>query len=171
MRTVVESKLGPLNALTGIGVCATGPVEQYKKNPQIQIADASAIRLQSQIPKQGVTSTQQIKPASLKSDRNVEHIEAYRAPFYVGKQVMACGVLAAASKFAKGVYLNLDKQYPNQTLTLVLWDESVAPIEANFGALNSLIGRTFCALGTVEQYKKSLQIQIENPQFLRLMKG
>ncbi len=172
MRAAVESKLGPLNALTGMNVCATGDVEQYKKNPRIQIANASAIHLQSQRPQQGTSSSQKVivtSSASAQADSNAERIEAYRAPFYVGKQVMACGVLAGTSKFAKGVYLNLDKKYPNQTLTLVLWDESVAPIEAKFGSLHGQVGRTFCALGTVENYKKSLQIQIENSQFLRLM--
>lgn len=169
VRTVIESKLGALNELTGIEVCATGQMEQYKQKPQMQIKNATAIRLQSLLPQQGVSSSQQTKSVTAKENSNVERIEAYRAPFYVGKQVMACGVLAGTSQFSKGLYLSLDKKYPNQTLTLVLWDENVAPIEAKFGSLNRQIGQTFCALGTIEKYKQSLQIQIENPQFLRLM--
>lgn len=156
----VEGKLGKLNNLQGTEVCATGVMEQYKQHPQIKIADSLAIDLLSKT---------WVQTNKAEMDGNAERIEAYRAPFYVGKQVMACGVLAGTTKFAKGTYLSLDKKYPNQTLTLVLWDESVAAIEAKFGSLNGQVGRTFCALGTVEKYKKSLQIQIENPQFLRLM--
>lgn len=156
----VESKLGRLEELNGIEVCATGLMEQYKKHPQIKITDPLAIDFPSPSPAQSSKGY---------VNGSEERIEAYRAPFYVGKQVMACGVLAGTSKFAKGIYLSLDKKYPHQTLTLVLWDESVAPIEAKFGSLSTQIGRTFCALGTIEKYKKSLQIQVENPQFLRLM--
>lgn len=160
----VESKLGSFSRLVGVDVCASGQVGEYKQRAQIQIADASALRLKSNY-------VQPVAAANQSSAAGVERIEAYRAPFYVGKQVMACGVLAGTSNFAKGMYLSLDKKYPNQTLTLVVWNESIAPLEAKFGSFNSKIGHTFCALGTIEQYKKNLQIQIENPQFLRLMRN
>ena len=158
----VENKLGNFNSLVGIDVCASGQVGEYNKQPRIEITDASALRLKSSYTQPAVSSHQS-------NDAGVERIEAYRAPFHVGQQVMACGVLAGTSTFAKGMYLSLDKKYPNQTLTLVVWKESIAPLEAKFGSFNSKIGQTFCALGTIEKYKKHLQIQIENPQFLRLM--
>lgn len=158
----VENKLGNFNSLVGVDVCASGQVGEYNKQPRIEITDASTVRLKSSYTQPAVSSNQS-------NDAGVERIEAYRAPFHVGQQVMACGVLAGTSKFAKGMYLSLDKKYPNQTLTLVVWNESIAPLEAKFGSFNSKIGHTFCALGTIEKYKKHLQIQIENPQFLRLM--
>lgn len=158
----VENKLGSFNSLVGVDVCASGQVGEYKQRPQIQISDASALRLKS-------SYVQPVAVGNQNSAAGVERIEAYRAPFYVDQQVMACGILAGTSSFAKGMYLSLDKKYPNQTLTLVVWNESIAPLEAKFGSFNSKIGHTFCALGTIKKYKKHLQIQVENPQFLRLM--
>lgn len=160
--SVVENKLGSLSGLVGVDICARGPVGEYRNLPQMQINAASAVHLKSNSPQLAAANQQS-------NEINVERIEAFRAPFYVGKQVMACGVLAGTSRFSKGMYLSLDKKYPNQTLTLVVWDESIAPLESKFGSFNSQVGRTFCALGTIEKYKKNLQIQIENPQFLRLM--
>ncbi|GLR63867.1 NERD domain-containing protein [Marinospirillum insulare] len=158
----VENKLGRLSGLEGVEVCARGAVGDYRNRLQIQINAASAVYLKANSPHLAAASQQS-------SEVNVERIEAYRAPFYVGKQVMACGVLADTTMFSKGMYLSLDKKYPNQTLTLVVWDENIAPLESKFGSFNSKVGRTFCALGTIEKYKKNLQVQIENPQFLRLM--
>lgn len=167
MISSIESKLGRLSGLAGTELCVNGQIEQYNKRVQIQIADGSAVQLKAK----SISSYVQpvVSNSNKSADSGFERIEAYRAPFYVGKQVMACGVLAGTSKFAKGMYLSLDKKYPNQTLTLVVWNESVGPIEAKFGSLNNKIGHTFCALGTIEKYKKHLQIQVENPQFLRLM--
>lgn len=156
----VESKLGRLDSLVGVDVCASGQVGQYNKILQIQITDASALQLKSAYI--SVTS-KTAEPAT------AMRIPAHKAPFYVGKEIMACGILSEVSKFSKGLYLNLDKPYPNQTLTLVVWDEHIAPIKLKFGDLNSKIGREFCALGTIEKYKKRLQLQVNNPQFLRLM--
>ena len=162
MFSSIESKLGPVSDLTGVDLCAHGYIEQYNKRLQIQIAGASAVQLKSTYVKTVANKTQA-------NTAGAERIPAYKAPFYVGKEVMACGVLSGTSRFSKGIYLNLDKPYPNQTLTVVVWNESVAPIEAKFGSLDRNIGKTFCALGTIEKYKKHLQIQIDNPQFLRLM--
>lgn len=171
MLTAVESKFGKLDSLMGVELCANGQVNEYKRQPRIEISDISALhtlRLKTNNTQPMPTNTNTNTKAT-QNETSAERIEAYRAPFHVGQQVMACGVLAGTSKFAKGMYLSLDKKYPNQTLTLVVWNESIAPLEAKFGSFNSKIGHTFCALGTIEKYKKHLQIQIENPQFLRLM--
>ena len=162
MFSSIESKLGRVNDLTGVDLCAHGYIEQYNKRLQIQIADVSAVQLKSTYVKTAANKV-------LANTASAERIPAYKAPFYVGKEVMACGVLSGTSKFSKGLYLNLDKSYPNQTLTVVIWNENIAPIEAKFGSLDRNIGKTFCALGTIEKHKKHLQIQIDNPQFLRLM--
>ena len=179
MLTAVESKFGKVSSLVGVELCANGQVGEYKQQPRIEISDVSALHTlsfktngtQPMLTNTNTNTNTNINIKATQNETSAERIEAYRAPFYVGKQVMACGVLAGTSKFSKGMYLSLDKKYPNQTLTLVVWNESIAPLEAKFGVLNSKIGHTFCALGTIERYKKNLQIQIENPQFLRLMRN
>ena len=97
-------------------------------------------------------------------------IEAYKAPFHVGKTVMACGDVAQVSKGKKAHYLNLDKRYPNQSLTVLVWDNNLEAFEQRFGKLTKFKNQKVCARGKIIEYKNSLQIQVSNPQFLRLMK-
>lgn len=96
-------------------------------------------------------------------------IEALKAPFHVGKSVMACGKLAEIKHLDNRHYLNLDKSYPNQSLTLLIWDNNYRWFEERFGSIDNMKGKRFCARGTIEDYRGSLQIKVANPQFLRLM--
>lgn len=96
-------------------------------------------------------------------------IEAFKAPFHVGQSVMACGKLAEVKHFPNRHYLNLDQKYPKQSLTVLVWNKDYRWFEERFGKIDSFVDRRFCARGTVKDYKGSLQIQIANPQYLRLM--
>ena len=96
-------------------------------------------------------------------------IEAFKAPFHVGKTVMACGNLAEIKHLSNRHYLNLDKKYPNQTLTLLVWDSDYRWFEERFGNIDGFVDRRFCARGRIEEYKNNMQIKVTNPQFLRLM--
>ena len=100
---------------------------------------------------------------------NEDKIEAFKAPFHVGKSVMACGTLAEIKHLPKVHYLNLDKKYPNQSLTLLIWDTEYPWFEQRFGNMDAMLGQRVCARGKIEAYKSNLQIKITNPQFLRLM--
>lgn len=97
-------------------------------------------------------------------------IEAIKAAFYVGQNVMACGTLADIKHLENRHYLNLDKPYPNQSLTLLIWDNNYRWFEERFGKIDGMKGKRFCARGKIEEYKNNLQIKVNNPQFLRLMK-
>lgn len=97
-------------------------------------------------------------------------IEAFRAAFHVEQSVMACGQLVEVKHLSNRHYLNLDKPYPNQTLTLLVWDNDYRWFEERFGKIDSMIDQRFCARGKIEEYKNNMQMQIKNPQFLRLMK-
>lgn len=96
-------------------------------------------------------------------------IEAFKAAFHVGESVMICGKLVQLKHLDNRHYLNLDKSYPNQTLTILVWDNDYRWFESRFGNLDSMKGSRICARGVIEQYKNSLQIEVKNPQFLRLM--
>ena len=95
-------------------------------------------------------------------------IDAGKAPFHVGKTVMACGILAEVSH-QESIHF-LDKRYPEQTLTIVIFDSDYLPFEERLGKLENYIGAKFCARGKIEEYNERLQIKMKNPQFLRLMK-
>ena len=97
-------------------------------------------------------------------------VEAIKAPFYVGQSVMACGKLVEIKHLSNRHYLNLDREYPNETLTILVWDNDYRWFEERFGKIDAKIGQRFCGRGTIEEYKNNMQMQIKNPQFLRLMK-
>lgn len=97
-------------------------------------------------------------------------IEAFKAPFYVGQSVMACGNLVETKHLSNRHYLNLDRKYPNQTLTILVWDNDYRWFEKRFGKIDAKIGQRFCGRGLIEEYKNNMQMQIKNPQFLRSMK-
>lgn len=98
-----------------------------------------------------------------------DQIEALRAPFYVGKSVLACGKIAQVTVRSEVTYINLDRPYPNHTLALIIWQSELSSYESRFGNLSMLQGRRVCARGLIEEYRKNLQIIMKNPQFLRLM--
>ena len=81
---------------------------------------------------------------------------------YVGKKVNVCGLLAQIKDFKKGIYLNIDSDYPNQTITFVIWDNNLQKIEAEWGSFRNLKGKTVCANGTVDTYKRNPRISINS---------
>jgi len=107
---------------------------------------------------------------SFSSGASEQRIEAYKAPFHVGETVMACGRVAQVSKGKKAHYLNLDKRYPNQSLTVLVWDSNLKGFEQRFGNLTKFKNQRVCVRGKITEYKNSLQIKVSNPQYLRLMK-
>lgn len=100
-----------------------------------------------------------------------EKIEAFKSAFYVGRSVMACGVVTEIVDLDKVHIINLDKKFPNQTLALVIFDNDYQKFLKKFYDLESLIEERVCARGIIEDYKDRLQIVIKNPQFLRLIKN
>ena len=107
--------------------------------------------------------------AASRLSRAEEQIEALRAPFHVGESVLACGKVAQVTVRSEVAYINLDRPYPNDALALVIWQSELAAYETKFGRLSTLEGKRVCARGTIEEYRKSLQLVLKNPQFLRLM--
>ncbi|MDW1924896.1 hypothetical protein R7Q39_05610 [Vibrio sp. 947] len=107
---------------------------------------------------------------SFLSNAKEPRIEASKAAFHVGDTVMACGTVAQVSKGKKAHYLNLDNRYPNQTLAVLIWDSNLQGFEQRFGKITKFESQRVCARGQITEYKNSLQMQVSNPQFLRLMK-
>ena len=97
-------------------------------------------------------------------------IEAIKVPFYVGQTVMACGRLAEVTHLEKIHFLNLDKAYHEQSLSIVIFADDYISFVRRFGDIDKLVGAKFCARGEIEDYRGRLQIIVKNPQFLRLMK-
>lgn len=94
------------------------------------------------------------------SQVNIPRIAASQAPFYLGKVVYACGQVAELSRFKKGIYLNLDKTYPNQSLTLVVWQDTLDMLAGSAERVQALVNKSVCIEGQIDQYNSALQIKI-----------
>ena len=109
--------------------------------------------------------------ASFYTNASEPRIEARRAAFHVGETVMACGTVIQVANNKKAHYINLHNRYPNQTLSILIWNNNLDGFEQKFGKLNRFENQQVCARGKITEYKNILQMQVSNPQFLRLMKN
>jgi hypothetical protein len=92
-------------------------------------------------------------------------VPAGEASQYVGRTAQVCGHVASAAYFAsiKGspTFLNLDRPYPDQTFTVVIWGTARTRFD---GPPEKLFdGKSICVTGRVETYKGKPQIVLEDP--------
>jgi hypothetical protein len=98
-------------------------------------------------------------------------VAAVAAINHVGRTATVCGVVASA-KFAERThgqptFLNLDKPYPNQVFTAVVWGSD----RANFSyAPESLQGRKICVTGQIGLYKGRAEIIVSGPGQIQVRK-
>jgi hypothetical protein len=97
-------------------------------------------------------------------------IDSSKSAFHVGESVMMCGVVSEVTKFSKGTYLNFGAKYPRQHIAVVVWDSDESKFNERFGGLGVFEGRQACARGMISEFRSALQLKVNNPQFLRLMK-
>lgn len=97
-------------------------------------------------------------------------IDSSKAAFYVGTEAMVCGTVHEVKPFSRGTYINMGARYPNQHITFLVWDTDLPKFNKRFGRLSVFQGAKACARGLIKNYKDALQIQVSNPQFLRLIK-
>ena len=84
---------------------------------------------------------------------------------YVGQLATVCGIVASAN-YAQQVkrqptFLNLDKPYPNQIFTALIWGSNRAAFSY---APESLAGRKICVTGEIELYKGKPEIIVSGPE-------
>jgi hypothetical protein len=51
----------------------------------------------------------------------------------------------------------------------LVWKTDYPKFTQRFGNLNQYVNKHVCARGVITAYKNTLQIQMSNPQFLRVM--
>lgn len=93
-------------------------------------------------------------------------ISASEAAKHVGETTTVCGMVASA-KYVPGskgqpTFLNLDKPYPDQPFTVVVWGDDrgrfSSPPEVAFD------GKRICVTGLIETYKQKPQIVVRDPK-------
>lgn len=89
---------------------------------------------------------------------SASYITAQEASQYIGQSKLVCGNIVEEKTFAKGVFLNFDRPYPNTPLTVVLWDNKnsdSAQLQAK-----ATEKRWLCIEGKIESYKNKPRINL-----------
>jgi DNA/RNA endonuclease YhcR with UshA esterase domain len=88
---------------------------------------------------------------------------------HIGENVTVCGLVADThyAYRSKGhpTFLNLNRPYPNQVLTVVIWGSD----RVNFIIRPELLynNRTICVTGTVKKYRGTPEILVHSPSQIK----
>jgi DNA/RNA endonuclease YhcR with UshA esterase domain len=95
-------------------------------------------------------------------------LTASEAKDHVGETATVCGTVASARYAAstKGQpFLNLDKPYPNQVFTVLIWGEN----RSKFGTPETEYkGKRICATGKITEYKGAAEIVANDPHQIKI---
>lgn len=91
-------------------------------------------------------------------------LSATEAKDHIGETATVCGNVVstryAASTKGQPTFLNLDKPYPNQIFTVVIWGSN----RSKFGAPESdYRGKRICAAGKITEYRGIPQVVADDP--------
>lgn len=88
---------------------------------------------------------------------------------YVGKEVTICAKVQsiAVSKSAKKTtYINFGKPYPNQSFTVVIFEESLKNF--SYTPAEHLKDKNVCITGTIMLYKEKSQIVVNKGEVVKI---
>jgi hypothetical protein len=91
---------------------------------------------------------------------------------HVGEEATVCGSVASA-RFASSTrgqptFLNLERPYPNQIFTIVIWGRN----RARFGSPEAEYrGKRICVTGTIEDYRGAPEIEARAPSQIKVEKN
>lgn len=92
-------------------------------------------------------------------------IPAAEAAQHVGEVVRVCGHVASAAYFAsvKGspTFLNIDRAYPDQLFTIVIWGDDRSRFDGPPERLFD--GKSLCVTGRIESYRGRPEVVVDDP--------
>ena len=94
-----------------------------------------------------------------------ETISPEDAAEFIGQQKTVCGTVASAHYAARSkgqpTFLNLNKPYPNQIFTVLIWGSDRGKFEKPPEVLYS--GKEICVTGMIQTYRGSPEIIVKDP--------
>jgi len=91
---------------------------------------------------------------------SAQSIAATEAASHVGEHATVCGVIAGEHTATNGrgtpTFINLDKPYPNQVFTILIWGENRASV-GRFPETGKV-----CVVGTITQYHGKPEIVVRD---------
>jgi hypothetical protein len=87
---------------------------------------------------------------------------------HIGESATVCGTVAssrfAASTKGQPTFLNLDKPYPSQVFTVLIWGEN----RSKFGSPeNDYKDKRLCVSGTITEYRGVPEIVVNDPKQIK----
>jgi hypothetical protein len=101
----------------------------------------------------------------------IKKLAALDVKDHIGEQATVCGKVAslryAATTRGKPTFLNLDKPYPNQIFTILIWGEN----REKFGTPEEKYrDKQVCVAGKISEYRGSPEIVVSDPQSIDVQK-
>jgi len=105
------------------------------------------------------------------SSAQVKKLTAAEAKDHIGDQATVCGKVAstryAATTRGKPTFLNLDKPYPSQAFTVLIWGEN----REKFGTPEEKYrDKQICVTGKITEYRGAPEIVVSDPQSIEAQK-
>lgn len=99
---------------------------------------------------------------------HAETISAADAPRYVGQSATVCGIVASTNYAVRSkgqpTFLSIDKTYPDQIFTVVIWGTH----RSKFGTPEvAFLGKRICVTGVVHSYRGKPEIVLSDPVQLK----
>ncbi|MGA2401923.1 MAG: DNA-binding protein [Syntrophobacteraceae bacterium] len=89
---------------------------------------------------------------------------------FIGQQKTVCGTVAsghfAAKSKGRPTFINLDKPYPNQVFTVMIWGSDRGKFEKSPETLYS--GKEICVTGMVQSYQGKPEIIVKDPSQIKV---
>lgn len=99
-----------------------------------------------------------------------ERITADQASKHIGDKITVCGLVAQATtvQYARGIptFINLDKKYPDQPFTIVIWGKDLGKFSNLLRKLKK--SGQICVTGTITEYRGKPQIVADNPNQIEI---
>ena len=101
----------------------------------------------------------------------VKKLTVAEAKDHIGEQATVCGKVAssryAATTRGNPIFLNLDKPYPNQVFTVLIWGEN----REKFGTPEEKYrDKQVCVTGKITEYRGAPEIVVSDPQSIEVQK-
>ncbi len=150
--------------------CAEIEGTQYRSSTEQIWYSANCVGSGTPVPAASSTVVNGGANAEPASGRTTD-VASSAARFSVGKTVTICGVVSGASYQGsvngRPTFINLDRPFPNQTFTALIWGDKHGnfnpPPEQQFGA-----GKCVRVTGLVETFRGDPQIVVSSPSQLSL---
>src|SRR6267378_593192 len=101
----------------------------------------------------------------------VKRLPAIEAKDHIGEKATVCGKVAstryAATTRGTPTFLNLDKPYPSQVFTVLIWGVN----REKFGNPEERYrDKQICVTGTITEYRKAPEIVLSDPDSIEVQK-